>query len=154
MHGLLALLSEPRNSLSSLMVGWHIDDTGLCKTPITMCSCLAGAHSAQGSNAVGACMIERVLATQTQEAEFSAARVKLAHASAKALQREKDLQEACRQLAVLAEDDQDLRDKVCSIWHIPSPAGLLCRDLQSGICGILHTLACHAVFTARAARWK
>lgn len=58
---------------------------------------------------------------QTQAAELKEAREVLAQATAKALQLEKDLQEACRQLAVLAEDDQDLRDKVslCSIWQVP-----------------------------------
>ena len=49
---------------------------------------------------------------QTQEAELKAAQEMLAQATAKALQLEKHLQEACRQLAVLSEDDQDLQDKV------------------------------------------
>ena len=70
-----------------------------------------------GSNAFGARMTKCAPAVQTQEAELKAARETVAQASAEVLRLEKDLHEACRQLAVLAEDDQDLRDKVsvCSI---------------------------------------
>ena len=56
-------------------------------------------------------------AVQSQETELKARTMKLAKATAKALQLEQDLQEACRQLAVLAEDDQDLRDKA-SLYSI------------------------------------
>ena len=45
---------------------------------------------------------------QTQEVDLKAAKAKVAQAQ----QLEKDLQEARRQVAVIAEDDEDLRDKV------------------------------------------
>ena len=58
---------------------------------------------------------------QTQEAELKAATGNLALATANSVQQERELREASRQLAVLAEDDQDLRDKVslCSIEWCP-----------------------------------
>jgi len=45
---------------------------------------------------------------QTQEVDLKAAKAKAAQAQ----QLEKDLQEARKQLTVIAEDDEDLRDKV------------------------------------------
>ena len=50
---------------------------------------------------------------QTQAQELEAAQQQAAQASARAAQVDRDLQEARRQTAVLAEDDQELRDKVC-----------------------------------------
>ncbi len=127
-------------------------------------------------------MTERAPALQTQEAELKAAGEKLAQASAKALRLEKDLHEACRQLAVLAEDDQDLRDKVslCSIWHVPDstlqcwprttkvsvmwlvlhhmqaktavPTYVVLPKVAVSMCGILHRVAYHALFTTCAAK--
>lgn len=49
---------------------------------------------------------------QTQAQDLEAAQQQAAQASARALQVDRDLQEARRQTAVLAEDDQELRDKV------------------------------------------
>ena len=64
--------------------------------------------------------LRSLCAVQSQEAELKGVTEKLAQATAKALQLEQDLQEACRQLAILAEDDQDLRDKV-SLFSIVVP---------------------------------
>ena len=64
---------------------------------------------------------------QTREAELKAARENLASATANSVQQEKDLREASRQLAVLAEDDQDLRDKV-SLCSIEQPPNISCQD--------------------------
>jgi hypothetical protein len=49
---------------------------------------------------------------QTQAQDLEAAQQQAAQASARAAQVDRDLQEARRQTAVLAEDDQELRDKV------------------------------------------
>lgn len=49
---------------------------------------------------------------QTQAQELEAAQQQAAQASVRTAQVDRDLQEARRQTAVLAEDDQELRDKV------------------------------------------
>ena len=49
---------------------------------------------------------------QTQEGDLRAAQDQAAQSGAKVLRVQEDLQEAERRLMVLAEDDQDLRDKV------------------------------------------
>ena len=49
---------------------------------------------------------------QTQAQELEAAHQQAAQAGARAAQVDRDLQEARRQTTVLAEDDQELRDKV------------------------------------------
>ena len=59
---------------------------------------------------------------QTQAHSLKSALEQATQSSAKALQAQDDLQEAARRLAVLAEDDRDLRDKVAPCHYTLSCA--------------------------------
>ena len=76
---------------------------------------------------------------QTQERDLRATQEQAARSNAEALRVQEELQEAERRLMVLAEDDQDLCDKVPHVKLPACIAHLICKsdDMQGIIAGYM-----------------